>query len=83
MKRLVVGLSILAIVFSLPRFFEVTTVFECTQPMAFANKIVELANSTIEGDGGNETEIIVEQKVEEEDCLAYVQRTGLPQVKYD
>nr|CAD2197956.1 unnamed protein product [Meloidogyne enterolobii] len=82
-KRLVVGLSILAILFSLPRFFEVATAVECinTSKPQFppTTKIPQLINnssssisSLILSSSSSSSPIIIE-------CISYVQRTGLPQ----
>lgn len=87
-KRLVVGLSILAILFSLPRFFEVATAVECINtskpqfPPTTTTKIPQLINNSSSSisflilsssSSSSSSPIIIE-------CISYVQRTGLPQV---
>uniref|UniRef100_A0A914LMZ0 G-protein coupled receptors family 1 profile domain-containing protein n=1 Tax=Meloidogyne incognita TaxID=6306 RepID=A0A914LMZ0_MELIC len=86
-KRLVVGLSILAILFSLPRFFEVATAVECINtskpqfPPTTTTKIPQLINNSSSSisflilsssSSSSSSPIIIE-------CISYVQRTGLPQ----
>ncbi|CAK5095316.1 unnamed protein product [Meloidogyne enterolobii] len=89
-KRLVVGLSILAILFSLPRFFEVATAVECinTSKPQFppTTKIPQLINNSLINSSSSIPSLILSSPTHSSssspiiiECISYVQRTGLPQ----